>query len=181
MMSGAKWKFLRRRIVFLSKFLSVYQDRIKLPNGNVINDYTVVRKPDSVIIVATSKNRELVTIREYRYAANNFLTALPSGYKEKGESAINAAKRELLEETGYGGGKCEEIGFLYEDSAKSLNKIHVVTAKEVYPVRKQNLEAGETISQVKLLTLEELRKQIRSKQWKSATSLAALAISGHLS
>ncbi len=88
MMSGAKWKFLRRRIVFLSKFLSVYQDRIKLPNGNVINDYTVVRKPDSVIIVATSKNRELVAIREYRYAANNFLMALPSGYKEKGESAI---------------------------------------------------------------------------------------------
>ncbi len=181
MASHAKWKLLKRKSVFLSKFLDVYEDKVKLPDGSVINDYTLVRKPDSVIIVAMTRKKELIAIKEYRHAADRFLVALPSGYKNPNESAVSAAKRELLEETGYGGGRFRYIGTLYEDSAKGLNKIYVIGAKDTYLQREQSLENSETISQVKLLTAGKLNKQINSKQWTGATSLAALLLSDHLS
>ncbi len=179
-MQSKKWKVTKRTLVFGSKYVKVFEDRVALPDGKVIEDYTLVKKPDAIIVVATDVCSKLVTLKEYKHGIGDFQVALPSGYKNPKEPIVAAARRELLEETGFGEGAFRGVGVLYDDPAKDLRKTYVVRAINVYPLREQQLEETETISEVKLLSISELRDQIEKKQWQAATSISALVISGYL-
>lgn len=174
-----KWRLLKRIKVFDSKFVKVYQDKVKLPSGKIIDDFTLVKKHDVVIIVATDKLGKVLVIREYRHGVDSFEFSLPAGLMETNEQLITTARRELYEETGYGGGNFKYVGELHDDPTTDIRKIHVVRAESVYRKGKQKLEDSETIIEVRSLAIEELKKQIKKKQWHSSTSLSALVISGY--
>jgi ADP-ribose pyrophosphatase len=98
-------RLLSSKTVYKGKVFSVTSDEVLEPGGvRVRRD--VVRHNGSVVILAidASKNPndpEILLIRQYRHAAGQFLLELPAGRIEPGEKLIPAAKRELLEETGY--------------------------------------------------------------------------------
>ena len=179
MSKNKNWKLLERKKVYGSKFVNVYEDKIELPNGSVIDDYTVIEKPSIVMVVATDKSNHIIILREYKYAAGETLLSLPSGHKKKDEKPIDAAKRELLEETGFGGDDFEELGILYDYPTKDLHKVHVVRAKNVVRKRATEHEETETIS-YQLFTVGELKNQIKNKEWKGTSVLAAMTLSGIL-
>ena len=96
---------LNSQEVYRGKVFSVTHDTVREP-GEVTATRDVVRHNGSVVILAvdTSTNPNdpgIVLIRQYRHAANKFLLELPAGRIEPGEKLIPAAKRELIEETGY--------------------------------------------------------------------------------
>jgi ADP-ribose pyrophosphatase len=96
-------KVLSRKVAFRGRFYSVVVDRVREPKG-VIALREVIRHRGSVVILAvddsTSPPRVLLE-RQYRYAADRYLWELPAGHIDPGEAAARAAKRELLEETGF--------------------------------------------------------------------------------
>ena len=98
-------RLLSSKTVYKGKVFWVTSDDVLEPGGiRVRRD--VVRHNGSVVILAidASKNPddpEILLIRQYRHAAGQFLMELPAGRIEPGEKLIPAAKRELLEETGY--------------------------------------------------------------------------------
>jgi len=180
MAQNTNWKLLERKKAFASKFVTVYEDTVELPSGKIIDDYTVIEKPNVVIIVATDSNNNIIVLHEYKYAAGKKLLTLPAGHIEKNEDTLSAAKRELLEETGFGSEELEEIGELYEYPTKDLHKIYVVRAKNV--IRKASLQHEETeMIEGQLLSVDEVRKQIKNGEWKISGTLAALTLSGILS
>ena len=77
------WKRLDRKTLIDTKFLKVYEDKVKLPNGNVIDDYSVIEKPNYSMIVALDTDNNIVTIDEYKYAINKIIHTLPAGHIEK--------------------------------------------------------------------------------------------------
>ncbi|HIH50695.1 TPA: NUDIX hydrolase [Candidatus Micrarchaeota archaeon] len=168
---------LDRKKVYASKFVNVYKDRVRLPNGGVINDYTVIEKPSYVIIVATDYKGRIVAIKEYKHGAGEVQLALPAGLKETDESPIRAAKRELREETGYTNGVFRYIGRINEYASKDMHNVYVVRAEGLKSRGKQNLETSEDI-EVKLISVKDLKLQIRKKIWKNSSALAALVFSG---
>lgn len=176
-MANKKWKILKHRKVFSSKFVNVYEDKVRLPNGKRINDYTVIEKPSYVIIVATDYRGRVVIIKEYKHGAKEIQLALPAGLKEVKESPIQAAKRELREETGYNGGKFKYIGKINEYASKDMHNVYVVRVTDLKSRGKQELEISEDI-EVKLVTIKDLKTQIHEKRWKNSSALAALAFSG---
>ncbi len=174
-----KWKIQNRKRVFHSKFVNVYKDRVKLPNGKIIPDFMLTEKSDYVMIVATDIKNRLIIQREYKHGAAEVQYALPAGLIDKGESPIKAAKRELEEETGYAGGRIRYIGMFTEYATKDMHKAHVFRVSGLKTRGKQKLEDTEDID-ISLITIPAIKKQIVDKKWKNGSALAALALSGLL-
>src|SRR5690349_1175799 len=95
-------RILSRKIGYRGKVFTVVADRVREPEG-VVALREIIRHHGSVVVLAvddsTSPPRVLLE-RQYRYAADDYLWELPAGHIDPGEKPANAAKRELLEETG---------------------------------------------------------------------------------
>jgi ADP-ribose pyrophosphatase len=100
-----KSKLLSSKVAYKGKVFSVFSDKVEEPSG-FIHTRDVIRHNGSVVILAVddSKNKkdpEIILERQYRHAAGQLLIELPAGRVEPGESVLAAAKREMIEETGY--------------------------------------------------------------------------------
>ena len=96
------WKILSRKLVYDgSPHMKISIDKVELPNGKIINDYHRIEIKDAVMLLVKNKKGELLTYKEYRHGINCESLTFPAGAIEKDESEIDAAKRELMEETGY--------------------------------------------------------------------------------
>jgi ADP-ribose pyrophosphatase len=98
-------KLISSKLSYKGKVFSVFTDKVLEPSGNA-NVRDVIRHNGSVVILAVdesknSKDPDIVFERQYRHAAGQFLIELPAGRVEPGESTLAAAKREMIEETGY--------------------------------------------------------------------------------
>jgi ADP-ribose pyrophosphatase len=81
-------------------WLEVFEERIDLPDGRLIDDFYAVEMQDFVVIVALTKAREVVVERLYRHGAGRVTWSLPAGHVQEGEAPLASAVRELREETG---------------------------------------------------------------------------------
>lgn len=96
-------RVLSSRVVFRGPVFYVTSDRVQEPGG-IVARRDVVRHSGSVVILAADDSRRPLRVllaRQYRYAAGQRLWELPAGRIDPGEAPLAAAKRELLEETGY--------------------------------------------------------------------------------
>ena len=103
-----KWKVLESEYLIRRPWLTARRDRAELPDGRINNEYYVLEYPDWVNIIAVTEDGDIVLERQYRHGLGNTCYELPCGVIEKGETPLEAAKRELLEETGYAGGQWQE-------------------------------------------------------------------------
>src|SRR5579872_2120376 len=97
--ANAKAKTLSSRIVFKGKVFSVRRDEIIEPSG-VRATRDMIAHPGSVVVMPIQDDGKIVVIRQYRYAARQYLWELVAGRIDAGENPKQAAKRELIEETG---------------------------------------------------------------------------------
>lgn len=177
-MKKTSWKLLNRKEIYKSKFIEVFDDTVELPDKTIFDHYSVVKKPDVVVVVATANNK-IIMIDEYKYAANAIMRVLPAGHLKTNESPIEAAKRELLEETGYSGDEFKYLGILREYPSKDLHKVHVILAKNVRKTSDKNLDIGES-NKIVMVTVESIKREIRRCRIQSSGTIAALSISGLL-
>lgn len=117
------WKKKSTKIVFKNKWMTVYEDDIITPNGNI--SYTRIREDDHVVIIPFSKPDDIFVIYNYRYIIGKKCLELPAGHIDKNESVIKSAKRELYEETGLKSLNMRNIGWFYLNESKSKSKVFV--------------------------------------------------------
>ena len=86
--------------LFSGEMLKVQRDTVRLPDGNTATR-ELVRHPGAVIIAPLLDENTILLEWQYRYAPGRHLWELPAGKKDPGEDPLTAARRELLEETGY--------------------------------------------------------------------------------
>lgn len=103
--SSAKTRVLSSKEVFKGRVFSVFRDEVIEPTG-VRNTREIIRHSGSVVILAVDESKnpddpEIIFERQYRHAAGQFLLELPAGRREPNEPPLTAAKREMIEETGY--------------------------------------------------------------------------------
>ncbi len=142
-------------------FFDVLVDNLQLPHGPKL-DYTLVHfGAHAAVVIAETTEGKLIINHEYRHPAKQWLLSCPGGRIDTGESPIQAAKRELLEETGYGGGTFSILGTVFPFPAVANQQIIFVHAKDVAYLQPPALEEFELIhSQLK--TPEELFHSIAS-------------------
>lgn len=170
------WKQLARNTVLDTKHLKVHVDKVELPGGKTIDDYSVVSFNHPVIIVATDRENNLITIKEYRYALDRVMLTLPAGCIDGDEDPLQTAKRELLEETGYESEEFEYIGKLYEYPTKADHATHIVRVKNAVASGRVAHEATEQIISVDLIPVPSLAKAIKEQQFQTAVVMSAIII-----
>lgn len=100
-----KWEILEtRELLRADPRLVVSVQKVRLPDGRVIDDYYKIEYPDAVVMVAVTKDRKVVMSRQYLHGFGHVSIVLPAGTVPKGAGRLETAKRELLEETGYSSG-----------------------------------------------------------------------------
>ncbi|WP_439610847.1 NUDIX hydrolase [Reyranella sp.] len=110
MYSDIDWRVLDRSLAFdAGPRLSVWRERVLLPDGREIDDYFQVALPDFVVLVALTADDCAVMLRGYKHGARRPCLTFPGGLLEPGEDPEVAARRELREETGF---ECDEIASL---------------------------------------------------------------------
>ncbi|MFH1656243.1 MAG: NUDIX hydrolase [Candidatus Nealsonbacteria bacterium] len=173
------WQRLSRKRIYTSRFLEVFKDRVKVPKQKLIAEYFLTKKEDVVVIVATTMENKIIMLKEYKYAANKFLNVLPAGHIKKKENPTEAAKRELLEETGYTSNDFTYLGSLYEYPTQDLHQVKVVRAKNAFKIAKVQHEPTENIS-VLVKPISAIKKEILKCKLQTCSSLGALALAGLL-
>ena len=128
------WKLLSTERFYHSSYMSVFNDRVMLPNGQVIT-YARVELKDFVSILPFINNDEIVMIENFRYPANRLSLEIPSGYVEDGENPRECAIRELEEETGYKAGKLRNMGW-FHPWTRSLRKAPIFSLLK--PLQREN-------------------------------------------
>mgnify|MGYP003344603989 CR=1 FL=1 len=116
-------------------FTSPWVDVVAVPSGNgSAEEHLVVRAHDYVSIVAVLPDGRVLLVRQYRPAVNGETLELPAGHVERDQTPEDAARQELLEETGYRAGGVQPLGVLHPDTGRMGNRHFVFFASDLEKV-----------------------------------------------
>lgn len=151
------WHELSREIVFQKYSRKIEKVIYKLPNGEE-SDFYIKKEGSSVGILALTKDNQVILVRQFRPGPNEVIDDLPGGYVEKDESVVDAAARELLEETGFKG----NIEFVSSGwtCAYSTAIRNYVVATDCEKVADQTLDSTE-FAEVVLVSLAEFKDNLK--------------------
>ena len=123
------WKLLAADLLFAAPpWVEVHRERVELPSGRVINDFYRVVLPDFAAVVALTAGEQLVMVRGYKHGIGRVTLSVPAGLVDAGESPLQAAQRELLDETGYTAPEWRALGSFVVDGNRQCGTMHAFLA-----------------------------------------------------
>jgi len=170
------WKILDRRIVYeCFPYLRLERQTVELPDGRVIDDYHRLDTPDVCVICPITKEGAFIMLRAYRHGIGHPSLMLPGGVIEDGEVPIDAAKRELLEETGYSSDCWSALGDFTPLSNYGCGRLYIFKCTLVRKIQMPNSDDLEA-SNVETLTKDQLSEVTRLGQIQSLSSITAISL-----
>ncbi len=172
-----QWKTLsRKEILNHSKYLSVENHEVQLPDGRVIPDWPWVITPDYINVVAVTAKGEFICFRQVKYAVEGTSLAPVGGYLEPGEEPLAAARRELLEETGYEAAEWSSLGTFSVGANRGFSVANFYLAQNARKVTKADADDLEE-QELLLLNRAEMETALDAGEFKILpwTTIVALA------
>jgi len=163
---------LDRKVIYESNFVCLYADKVKLPNGYVIEKYHQIHYPqEAVCVVIFNENDEILLTQNKRYTVGRLEWEVPAGKMEKGESMEEAARRECIEETGC---TLKDIKFLCSQNPSNGMSdcvCHCFAAK----VDSESMEFDTNeVASKKWMSRSEVLKMLENNETKDGVSILAL-------
>lgn len=172
------WETLDREEILRvgdGRFLVVERHRIGLPDGTQIDDWPWVITPDFINVVVETTDARYLVFRQTKYAIDGTALAIVGGYLEPNEDPLLAARRELLEETGYVAPDWLHLGSYPVDGNRGAGTAHLYLARGAEwhrPIDADDLEEQELL----MLTRTELQTALAAGEFKVLPWAAAVAL-----
>ncbi|ANU63668.1 NUDIX hydrolase [Muribaculum intestinale] len=168
-----KWTTTDSRYIIKRPWLTARCDTMRMPDGQIKDEFYVLEYPDWVNIIAITTDGKMVLVEQYRHGLDDIFMELCAGCVEPGEDPLAAAKRELAEETGFGGGEWELSMVLSANptSMNNLNYCYIATGVEL--IGEQHLDPTEDIN-VHVLEPDEVKRLLVNDRIKQSLMAAPL-------
>ena len=162
---------VKKNYIYNGRIINLRRDDALLPDGKpCIRE--VVEHNGGVCIAALTDDNELIFVRQFRYPYMDILLELPAGKLEKGEDALPAGKRELLEETGFEAEEYEFLGKFYPSCGYTDEIIWLYLAKNL-TFKGQNLDEDEFIN-LERIPLEKAAEMVMNNEIPDGKTQAAI-------
>ena len=168
-----KWETVSSEYLFRRPWLTVRHDKVRLPDGRINPEYYVLEYPDWINILAITEDGKFVFERQYRHGLGKTCYEIPAGVIEQGETPLEAARRELQEETGYGEGEWSLLMTISGNPSTTSNITHCFLARGVKKISGQHLDATDDIT-VCLLDETQVKDLLVNDQIRQALMAAPL-------
>lgn len=169
------WKTIKSKYLFNDRWLTVRADTCETSDGVKVDPYYVLEYPDWAHIVALDPMNRVLITKQYRHAAGRICTEIPCGVIETGESPLNAARRELREETGCTAEVFEEIGHMSPNPGTHTNIIHCFLARNAAITEKPDPDDSEEI-ECSFIPVNEVFRMIDDGDFSQALHVACLLL-----
>lgn len=166
-------KTLTSEYITTHQYFTARRDSYQTPSGKIVDPYFVVELPPCVVVMGITKEDKILMIKQYRHPVKDVLTELPGGFIDMGETAQQAAERELGEETGYSFKQFHYLGMAAANPGVLDNYTHFFLATGGEKTSETSFDANEEIEYV-LYSKEEV--EILLANWEIKQSLHALCL-----
>lgn len=140
-------------------FCRVRCDSLQLANGQIHPYYTITTKPRAAIVIGTTRDGQLLVVEEYRHSIGRIILGAAGGFVNKDETPEQAARRELLEETGYSAEKITRLGTAFPLPGLLDQQVYYFHAENVFKTTAPALDGAESL-QALLITPAALKEAI---------------------
>ena len=186
-----EWVEISREHIVQDEWIDFRKSAYRYPDGRVFEPFYSYSRRDYVVIVATDEDDNYICVRQFRQGIREVTTEFPAGGllredgKEYGprvntEKAMDAAKRELMEETGYASEEWEHLLTIPANATIADNYAYFYRAKNCRPIGDQHLDETEILKVVKC-TAEEIEKMIEEGEFQQMAHVLAWNLAGESS
>jgi ADP-ribose pyrophosphatase len=173
----APWRVRETELVFDNRWARVRRDACELPDGRLVPDYYYWEGNDFAQVFALTDESRVVLVRQYKHAVKEIVLELPAGLiSPQDEAPLAAARRELLEETGFEAGEWQALGRLNASSAKATTRAYPFLATRARRVAEPRPDENEQI-EVVLATVPDLMDLISAGEIRDSNSIACSLLS----
>jgi len=169
------WHVIERKSLVERSFLKLWEDRVRLGNGREIDDFCVLEAPDWAAVLCVTSAGQIVLVRQYRHGLRGESLELPAGALEAGEQPFDAARRELLEETGFAASQWDPLLRASLDPARQSGWAHFYVARGALATAAPKLDPSEDI-EIALVSKPELFELIDSGRIVHGIHIAAILL-----
>ena len=175
-MSIRPWKLRHRELTFAARpWVELYTDTWEMPDGRVREGFHRIELPNFAVVVPITGDGRFVMIREYKPAVDRVSLNTPAGGLAPGETPLDGARRELLEETGYTAEHWRALGSFVVDGNAGCGRAHLFLARNAVQVGAPTLDETEEI-EVVLLDEPALRAAVAAGEVTMLPAAAAIGL-----
>ena len=163
-MKDLRWTLIDSVSVFKDTWFNVRKDTCKKPDGTIVSPYYVYEFPTWVTVFAVTKEQQVVIVKQYRHAIGEVSIEIPGGCVDDEDANLeHAARRELLEETGYAFDNFHYLGKTSPNPSTNSNWMHMFLATGGEKVSEQQLDANEEI-EVLLYDINKVKQLLKEQK-----------------